>query len=313
MSRLERLLNLTAALLSTSRPLTAQEVHERVPGYPEGAGPAYHRAFERDKDALREMGVPVRVEVVAGTDPPIEGYRIRREDYELRDPGLAPDELAALHLATLLVQVEGLAGRPALWKLGGVPGGVEEPAVVTVPTWPQLVPLWRAVAERRAVGFDYRDQHRQVEPWRVSYSRGHWYVDGHDRDRGEQRRFRLDRMGPEVDLGEPGAFVRPATIADSEPHPWELGDEPAVLARMAVDADQAGWAIDQVGPEAVRQRLDDGGVILELTVTDINAFRSFALGFLDHAEVLAPPELRDDIVHWVEVLAGSATVAGGDG
>ena len=33
MSRLERLINLTAALLHTDRLLTADELHQRVPGY----------------------------------------------------------------------------------------------------------------------------------------------------------------------------------------------------------------------------------------------------------------------------------------
>ena len=34
-----------------------------------------------------------------------------------------------------------------------------------------------------------------------------------------------------------------------------------------------------------------------------DAFRSFVLDFLDHAEVLSPPELRDDMVRWLQEIA----------
>src|SRR3954454_4267690 len=57
-SRLERLVNLMAALIETERPLTRAEIRERVPGYT-GDDSAYRRAFERDKDTLRNMGIPV--------------------------------------------------------------------------------------------------------------------------------------------------------------------------------------------------------------------------------------------------------------
>ena len=69
MDKLERLLNLTAALLHTSRPLTAEEIRERVPGYPDNLV-AFRRTFERDKDDLREMGIPLAVESVESEERP---------------------------------------------------------------------------------------------------------------------------------------------------------------------------------------------------------------------------------------------------
>ena len=39
--------------------------------------------------------------------------------------------------------------------------------------------------------------------------------------------------------------------------------------------------------------------------TNRPAFRSFVLGFLDHAELLAPAELRADLVDWVRDLASA--------
>jgi predicted DNA-binding transcriptional regulator YafY len=59
-----------------------------------------------------------------------------------------------------------------------------------------------------------------------------------------------------------------------------------------------------VGEEAVRERRADGSVVLGLGVSNPDAFRSFALGFLGHAEVVAPEQLRRDIIDWLEATAG---------
>src|SRR5207302_10496341 len=118
MQRLERLINLVAALLETARPLSAEELHERVPGYPDDRA-AFRRAFERDKETLREMGVPVVTEAPDPATPAVVGYHVPKDQYYLRDPGLDPDELAAVHLAASAVRLEGARGVEALWKLGG--------------------------------------------------------------------------------------------------------------------------------------------------------------------------------------------------
>ena len=303
MSRLERLLNLTAALLNTDRPLTAAELREQVPGYPEGDKATFRRAFERDKEALRDMGIPVLTTEISGSEPPEPGYRIRRADYALRDPGLTPDELAAVHLAIAGVRMEGLPGTAAIWKLGGATSDATSgPAVAALPAIPQLVPVFGAVAQRAPIRFAYRGEPRHVDPYRLSVSRGRWYLDGFDHDRGELRQFRLDRMDGDVEMGSAESFDRPATDEGGLRQPWELGDEPPVTARVRIDVDQAGWAVDHLGEDRVVTR-DDAGVVVELVVTNRDAFRSFVLGFLDHAEVLDPPALRDELVGWLEAIA----------
>ena len=65
--KLERQLNLIAALMEGPRALRAEEIHRRVEGYPE-SGEAFHRAFERDKDDLRAMGLPILMEDLPGAD-----------------------------------------------------------------------------------------------------------------------------------------------------------------------------------------------------------------------------------------------------
>jgi predicted DNA-binding transcriptional regulator YafY len=307
-AKLERLLNLTALLIETPRPLTATEVRERMEGYPD-EGAAFRQAFERDKRDLREMGIPLSVETVPGTMPAVDGYRIPKDRYYLADPGLTPDELAALHLAAEVVRLEGGAADEGLAKLGAAGGPDTGPAPIgddlaALPGRHDLGALFGAVIDRRPVRFAYRDQARTVDPWRLDFQRGRWYLTGFDHTRDDERVYRLDRIAGEVEVLDGPTFDRPATAGPGGPaEPWQLGEGEPVMARVAVDAVQAPWIVDHLGMEAVVDRPADGSVVVELPVTNRESFRSFVLTFLDHAEVLEPVELRDDMVRWLEELA----------
>jgi len=305
MHRLERLINLVAALLEAERPLTIDELRFRLPGYAENDA-AFRRAFERDKEALRELGVPLVTEALDPLHPGVEGYRVPKDDYYLRDPGLEADELAALHLAASAVRMEGADGVAALWKLGGELAeqgpapAVASVAVAALPGADHLAALFGAISARRPVGFDYHGRARRIDPYRLSFRNGHWYLAGLDHGAGAERSFRLDRVESEVVAsGERGSFPPPPAAPAAAP-PWEMGEGEPVVARLLVDVDQAGWAVGFVGADAVEERGADGSVVLAVSVTNRPAFRSFVLGFLDHAEVLGPPDLRAEMVEWLE-------------
>ncbi len=302
-AKLERLLNLTALLLAAPRPLTADDIRSQLDQYPAELA-AFRRAFERDKDELRSMGIPLRVEKVRDRMPEVDGYRIPPEEYALRDPGLTTDELAALHLAASAVQVEGMPATEGLLKLGGLVGegtgqelGVH---VAPLPADPNLAVLFGAVSSRTPVELQYHDARRTIDPYRLEFQRGRWYLSGYDHLRSEERSYRLDRIEGPVRLSELPPFEAPATGVPGQARgAWELGAEEAVRARVRIEGPQARWAVQHVGPDRV-VAADDGSVVVELPVTNRGAFRSFVLSFLDHAEVLEPQELRDDLVAWLE-------------
>lgn len=314
-NKLERLLNLTAVLLNTTRPLAAEELRQKVEGYPP-PGAAFHRAFERDKDDLRVLGIPLRVERVPATDPPVDGYRIAPDDYYLPDPGLDADELAALHLASLAVRVDGFGPQEALWKLGGMavdesePGGAGGDATVvmdqlaSIPTDPALIPIFKAITDRMTVEFDYRGARRTLDPWRLDFHRGRWYVTGFDHLREGERNFRLDRMDGPVEVTD-STFERPAR-PQAGPGPrraWEMGADEPVEARLLVDESRVATALKQLGEDIAAEPQPDGSVIFTVPVVKHDAFQSFVLGFLEHAELLEPLEWRDRIRQWLAAMA----------
>jgi proteasome accessory factor B len=326
MSRIERLINLTAALLATDRPLTAEELAERVPGYPDDKA-SFRRQFERDKDALRELGMPIVLVMLEGAGFDAAAYRIDRDSYYVKDPGLTPDELSALTLAARLVRLDhagpsiGVGAGPegAMWKLRtehveqaleqsehpnqARPNG-ELAADVSLPTDAALSTIFEAIAAGRSVVFTYRDESRHVVPRSLSFEKGRWYMSAFDIMRADDRSFRIDRMGTDVALGD--TFEAPkrdeSRQSPSLQRPWELGTNEPTLARVLVDVDQAPWAVRSVDEAAVIEHRDDGGVVIELRVRNVDAFRSFVLGFLESAEVLSPPALRADLMAWLQAM-----------
>jgi predicted DNA-binding transcriptional regulator YafY len=315
--RLERLTNLVGVLLETGRPLTLEEIVERVPGYP-AERESYRRQFERDKATLREIGVPISLESLYAFDQE-SGYRIHRADYELPPLDLTEDERVALHLAVTAVRLEGAGessaqtgasgpGRDALLKLGGLEG-VAAPTLAALPDVPALPALFDAYRRRARVGFTYRGGPRRLDPYGIIFRNGHWYVVGFDPDRDAIRAFRADRIESGIEPGPGGAFERPDGFEPASAlrdEPWRFGDEEPVEALVLVSATQAGWVEADLGGQAVAERRDDGSVVVKLAVTNREAFRSFVLGLLDHAEVLAPAELRADMVAWLTACASRA-------
>lgn len=343
---MERLVNLLVALLDTKRPLTREELRQRVGGYSDDKD-NFHRNFERDKELLRQMGIPVVAGPMdkTGGDEPAVGYRVPPDLYELPDPGLDEDELVALNLAVSAVALEGSAqgaATTALWKLsastsrgpgvGALDGTADAPSgagerrsaeaggpragrslvtVADVPIDERVADLFGAVAERRVVHFEYNGVARRVDPWRLSYRRGRWYLAGFDHGRQAERLFRVDRVGGEVELeGHPGAFERPGGVAAGPPPPWRLGDDEEILVDLEVDSTQLSWVAALAGPSALVRQGPDGSGCLRLPVTNREAFRSFVLGLLDHAEVIGPPEIRDEMTSWLGALAASAEGTG---
>ncbi len=305
----ERLLNLVICLLATRRPLSAEHIRQAVPGYDAANDEAFQRMFERDKNELREIGIPIEVQKDPWEEDP--GYRIVRQAYELPEITLEPDEAAVVGLAAQVWQRASLAeaASGALLKLraggvetdeaGGMLGGALELRVDTRD--PAFPALWEAVRDRRAVRFPYRAAAsesvltRTVEPWGVVSRRGRWYVVGHDRDRGAARVFRLSRIsGPVVPVGRPGTVVVPEGVDITSMVGYR--DDMTVQERTALIRVREGTCqgLRQVA-KAVRQG-QDGWDELDVDFTDSERLAGWVVGFAADAEVVGPPDAREAVI-----------------
>lgn len=306
--RVERLTNLLALLLETIEPLSLVQIAAELgEQYPEGQT-ARRAAFERDKAALREIGVPIEQEIVPGGEYAGQTrYWIDRERYELRDLRLADDEARALQVAMAATRPGSTSGQEALWKLGaGLLDGSAAVAAV-LPDLPALPLLREAVAARRAVQFGYRDASRTVDPWGLLLRDGFWYLVGHDHDRGDRRTFRIDRIAGSVTLAGDQSTPRPIDFDLQS----ALPDDPKLIgatddvpdARVWISASRAVSVVRELGDGRVATRHPDGSVEVDVPCANFPAFRSWVLGFLDEAEVLEPADARQHIIDWLHGVA----------
>lgn len=305
----ERILKLIMELLHAPGPLTGQELTERVGMYPPyEQTAAWRRMFERDKKELRDSGLPLQVKMITEMDPPVEGYWVDAREYYLDDPGLTVEELAAIELARSLVRIEGVdeGGVEGLWKLGGIVGGGDDLRTeVALPGTPGLTQILEAIRDRCVLTFTYSGLEREVDPWTYGYSRGRWYLKGFDRTREAERLFVVERIEGGLSLGEPGSAspVPEGTGIDLPDTSWKFEIDEPVTAVLRVDADRAPFArvqLERGGAEVVDE--PDGSITATVEVTNRLGFRAFVLDLLDHAEILAPDELREDLLEWLETV-----------
>ena len=328
----ERLLDLVIALVNTSGRMTKQQVRSSVAGYSNSAAvsdEAFERMFERDKDTLRELGVPVLTVTDARHGDDV-GYRIDLDAYALPAVQLTPAELGVLALAVQVWQDASLRADTtrALTKLRAVGEGPSATDLLAglAPRvradGSAFGPLVEAVQERRLVRFTYRAASsgevldRTVEPWRLLARRGGWVLVGRDRDRGAARSFRLGRIqGPVRPLGAPGAFGRPtdaeltAALAAWEPGPERvaalavLPDRAAALRARAATittAEDDGLALDAI-PGA--HQVLAGRDLVRIRYRSTWELAEEVVGYGPAVVVLAPVAVRDAVLDLLRTAA----------
>src|SRR4051812_16321767 len=312
--RTERLLNLVICLLHTRSYLTAERIRELVAGYDEApTDDAYKRMFERDKEGVRDLGIPLETGSIRAWDGEPR-HRIARRDYALPDVTLEPAEAAAVGLAARMWSsaAMGESATRALRKLeaAGVevaplPEGLQPRVEASGAAFPVLA---EAVHDGRRVTFDYRTAgspdpvRRTVEPWGVVWWHGRWYLVGHDTDKAATRVFRLSRIhGEPKTVGKPGAVSRPAGADLTALVAAYDAASPASIAVVRVRQGKGlGLRRRAVNVSAGPQGWD----VVEVTYPDTDRLADQVLPYGADVVVLEPPEAVDAVVSRLQVLAG---------
>ena len=323
--KVERLLNLVICLLWTRQYVTADYIRRNVAGYQDGdkSDEAFNRMFERDKNELRDLGIPLvtgRSPMAAGA----EGYRIDRDTYELPDISLDSDEAAAIAMAAALWDTPEVStlSQTAILKLraAGLDVRSEDDLGITaggstrsMGSEQVIAGLLSAIQAKRAVEFTHRSSatatpaSRRVEPWGVVSHRGRWYVVGHDLDRAATRTFRLSRISSVAPVGPTDAVVVPAGT-DLQQIVSAAVDSAAGTdgrsARIWVAADRAA-GLRRAATTTEPGDLDgEPGDVLTLDIHSLSAVARMVLGVGRDAVVLDPPELRDLVIAGLDRLVG---------
>ncbi len=306
-AKTERLLNLTMALLAARIPVPKQRIRRMVEAYRAvESDEAFDRMFERDKEDLRAMGIPLVTQEISALDEEL-GYRIDQRDYALPPIELTADELAVVGLASRAWAHAAMGGPAATaWrKVAAGDDGSEAPfAGLELRLGggePAFDDLKDAVIASATVRFEYArsgeggSHSRHVEPWALTAWRGRWYLVGYDLDRQDSRVFRLSRVASTVTVtGEAPTAERPSDL------------DPTRMIASSATGQQAGGRAElrvRVGAgHGLRRRavasssLDGQWDRLELRDGDRDMLAQEIAGYGADVVVEEPAELRDAVV-----------------
>lgn len=303
----ERLLNLLIAMLSTRRYLTKRELRHMVEGYRGGTVGGFERQFERDKEELRRLGVPIETGSNNPDSDEESGYRIIRSEFELAPLTFTPEELASLGVAGQVWQ-DSVAAEHTAQAFEALQAGGAAPDPALIPTVaprvavrdPNFDEVYEAVLTRTEVGFGYGGSPRRLRPWKLIQRRGQWYVFGWDPDREADRFFKLGRMtAPAGRIGKPGSFIVPDDVDVRAARLEPTFDVAAVIALR--DGTAHSW--QAIEPVEWPADLPPGFTAHRIRLSSESAIVDEVAASGTDAVVLAPPELRAQVVDRLRRMA----------
>ena len=308
--KIERLINLTIALLATKRYLTKSEIFRSVEGY-EGSPETKERMFERDKDDLRSLGIEIEV----GSYDPLfndeAGYRIKQEKYQLDLGQITPTEISLLSLAAQAWQGASFdeAAQKALLKLNSI--GVPSDSLTLPGASNKLsdggrdFPLIaKAIADQQLLTFTYIDSQlfqnvRKIVPIGLSSRAGFWYLSGVDQQIQEIRTFRVDRIEGEIAASKgPRDFETPQNF---DPKGVFEGGSPASFASIDV---RKGKGTSLRALATSTESLGEWDR-LRVPIYNLHTLASMVLWHGNDVFVQQPQELREILIGQLDSLVKS--------
>ncbi len=318
----ERLLNLIIALTHARVRMTRAQIRASVAGYEPAdtslppaefarKEAAFERMFERDKDDLRRMGIPLQTVVDPAHGDEI-GYRIDPSNAAMKPIDLEPAERAVLALAAEFWSDAsvGADARQAITKVASGAGPVpqfELPlAARSAASSEAIVTIAEACHRRQAVTFEYSPvasgtSVRTVDPWLIVLRSGAQYLIGFDHDRQAQRTFRLSRVvGAVQPVGPENAYEIPEVVD----HGAGEGDGPASVAVVALKP-ESGHSLRERGEY---MGSEDGWDVYSVPYRYADALRDEVLRLGGNARAVEPAEIarmvKDHAVAALEVAHG---------
>ena len=311
----ERLVNLVVALVATDQGLTKDTILSSVAGYREqseaGASKdALEKMFERDKESLRRLGVPI--ETIGDWADPDDlreaRYRVPTAEYELpEDIVFTPAELALLNLAGGVWSEGSMSAdaRSGLRKIRALGIPVGEPIIGYSPRIslrePAFAALQQAIELSRVVTFPYlkpgeeAPRTRRMQPLALVEYEGRWHVFGVDLDAAADRTFLLRRIVGEVAVTREGFDP---SLRDGAGERALAGlDEVANRHRALLEVNPGTEAALRLSRRALPA--DQG---IHVPYVDVHVFADELASYGPEVRVVDPPDLRAQVIARLEAV-----------
>lgn len=318
----ERLVNLVVALMATEQGLTKDTILSSVSGYREQSESgtskdALEKMFERDKESLRGLGVPI--ETIGDRADPDDlreaRYRVPTAEYELpADIEFTPAELALLNLAGGVWSESSLSAdaRSGLRKIRALGIPVEDPILGYSPRIslrePSFAPLQRAIEDSRIVSFRYMrpgsaaPRVRRLQPLALVEFEARWHVYGLDLDLDAPRTFLLTRIIDDVVI----------TRTAGDPALREGAGERALEGLRELAARQRALLEIDPGTEAwlrLSRRAEPAAQGYWVPYVDLHVFADELASYGPEVRVVEPDEVRSEVISRLRAVRDAHTGA----
>ncbi|MEW6354966.1 MAG: WYL domain-containing protein [Planctomycetota bacterium] len=333
-SKTERILNLISFLLKSPVPAPWARIRGEVIGYDDDADPdTLERRFDRDKEFLRTLGIPI--DYVALDSFGHTGYFIEKADYYLPRIQIMPEDVAAVHLISRISPADAgplsEALQSALQKIQidfpapfeiraeAEERGIRRRASASPPSAQSenLDVLLRAMLGGKRVDFRYytmgrnSTSDREVEPYGLGHTHGAWYLVGRCLARKDIRVFKVARILGNVRIVNEGReasdFEIPPDfrLSDHIGKPaWLLEDGKPMEVKIRFDSATAWMAAGAIGSADAFAEAPDGSGVVTMKITAVAPFIRWVLSFAQHAAVVSPPWLREQMCAQIRAVAG---------
>ena len=325
-SKIERLLNLVAFLLSVDEPIPFHQIRGRVVGYDDPASPdALEKRFDRDKADLRGMGIPIQFTATDALGR--SGYYIPKDQYYLAEIDFTVEEAMVLTILTHLVSGDardslGANLRSALQKVtidsqipDAIRANVAEQHLFHLNLAPgkgsvarNVATLQTALRKRRAVRFTYHamgpdeTRDREIEPWGLGFARADWYLIGHCRSRKAERMFRVSRIKGSVRPIPRETIDRPPADFDMRTRlareTWEYGTGEPIEVTIRIVPDEAWMFREGLKAGQTFAEQADGSGRLTLFATEPEQVIRWIAKRGAGATIVEPAWLRERAREW---------------
>jgi proteasome accessory factor BC len=335
--KLIRQLSLISYLMAERRPVTALEIRRDVEGYSAMNEDAFARRFYADRAELESLGIQLTVDRPADAAAEQESYSLRSESFHLPPIEFADQELAALQTALLLLDGKFAYAEPLRLALQQITWG--RPSPLRAPGQQRSVALGitasagghelsarlakveTAIFRQKTITFDYytmeRDEvgARRVDPYHLLFQGGEFYLLGHAHERGAIRVFRLSRIRGKVAYATKAEhdFKRPTDFdprAYANRAEWQLGEQRGVAEILL--SERIAWQVERhygrygeiraAGPPAPSGEADQVDQVFRTPYGNPRMIISWLLGLGEHARLLGPPELADELSRRLALL-----------
>jgi proteasome accessory factor BC len=329
--KLIRQLSLISYLMAERRPVTALEIRRDVEGYSAMNEDAFARRFYADRAELESLGIQLTVDRPAEAAAEQESYSLRSESFHLPAIEFSDEELAALQTALTLLDGKFAYAEPLRLALQQITWGRPSPLrapeqrsvalAITASAGghelsARLAKVETAIFRQKTITFDYytmeRDETgaRRVDPYHLLFQGGEFYLLGYAHERKAIRVFRLSRIRGKVAYATKAEhdFRRPADFdprAYANRAEWQLGEEERGIAEILL-SERIAWQIERhFGRYGEIRAVDDdesGDRVFLTSYANVRMIVSWILGLGEHARLLGPPQLVDELARRLALI-----------